>query len=112
MQSGVFKHWTPQAEEYYASVLNGCSTFAQRHLVLLIRDILKYDGRTREAKRALAQARLRLAVATDTDLEELVKLEMTMEKEGSLDIIPDRLEYYKQVRANIIEKGIERKELE
>jgi len=37
---------------------------------------------------------------------------MTMEKEGSLDIIPDRLEYYKQVRANIIEKGIERKELE
>jgi len=107
MENGICKTWTPEVEAYYAGVLDGCQTFAQRHLVMLIRDILKYDGRTKQAKRAIAQARLRLVTATDADLEELVSLEMQMEKEGSLDVVPDRLEGYKRIQSEIIAKGIE-----
>lgn len=112
MEVGVSKYWTPEAEGYYSKILAGCNTFAQRHLVMLIRDILKYDGRSKLAKRAIAQARLRLATATNNDLEELVSLEIQMEEEGSLSFVPGRLTSYKQLQAHIRERGIKRSELE
>ncbi|GAI53005.1 unnamed protein product [marine sediment metagenome] len=74
MEKGVTKYWTPKQEELWARRLKNCRTFAQQHLTMSLRDLLKFDERTKEGKRAVAQGRLRLTVATDRDLEELVVL--------------------------------------
>ena len=71
----VHRCWTPEREAHFNMVLAQPMTFALRHLIMSVRDLLKYDGRTREAKRAIAQGRLRLSVASDEDLKELAYLE-------------------------------------
>lgn len=102
---GVSKYWTPAAEEKYERLLAACHTFAERDLIMTIRDLLKYDLRTKEAKRAVEQGRLRLAVATDEDLEELVRLQCQMR--GGESNSPDKtLEELKALRAKIRERGI------
>ena len=119
MQNGICKTWTPGAEEYYERLLASCRTFAERHLTTLLRDGLKYDGRSKASKRAMAQARLRLAVASDEDLKELSTLEVLREGERPGEIpglhraslVAERLGYLKNVRANIKEKGIKRSDL-
>ena len=102
---GVSKYWTTAAEEKYKRLLAASDTFAERHLIMTIRDLLKYDGRTRQAKKAIAQGRLRLATATDEELGEMVRLESLMlgNDKGSAE---DRLQNYKTLRAKINEKGI------
>jgi len=119
MEKGVTKNWTPQAENYYERLLATCHTFAARHLTMLLRDVLKYDGRSKESKRAMAQARLRFAIATDKDLEELAKLEARMQREipGEIPGLSrsvfekERLGQLKKERAQIREKGINKEEL-
>jgi hypothetical protein len=102
---GVSKYWTPAAEEKYEKLMAACHTFAERHLIMTIRDLLKYDGRTKQAKKAIAQGRLRMATATDEELEELVRLESLMP--GSENCSPEeRLQEYKTLRAKLKEKGI------
>ena len=44
------------------------------NLIMCICDSLKYDGRSEAAKRAAVQSELRLAAATDMDIEELADL--------------------------------------
>lgn len=112
MGKGLSKYWTPKAEEHYERLLATCQTFAQRHLIMTFRDLLKYDGRTKEGKRAIAQGRLRIATVTDADIEELAKLEAQMEDGGGPDSVPDKIEDYKKLRARIRERGIKRSELE
>lgn len=102
---GVSKYWTAEAEEYYKRLVASCRTFAERDLTMTIRDLLKYDLRTREAKKAVEQGRLRLAVATDEDIEELVRLQCQMR--GGEVISPEKkLEELKELRAKIRERGI------
>lgn len=85
MEKGLSKHWTPGKELEFQERLKNCLTFAECHLVMLIRDLLKYDGRSKEVKRALAQARLRLVSASYRDLKEIAKLEADMqEKPGEI----------------------------
>lgn len=112
MKDGLSKYWTPQAEEYYRQLLASSYTFAERHLSMTIRDLLKYDGRTKESKRAVAQGRLRIATATDADIEELARLEAEMQDGGGPDSILDTIEKYKRLRAELEGKGIKRSELE
>jgi len=112
MKSGLSKYWTPGKEIEYQELLKNCRTFAERHLIMTIRDLLKYDGRTKEAKRAVAQGRLRIATATDADIEELAKLEAEMKDGGGPNSVPDRIEDYKRLRARIRERGVKGVELE
>jgi len=66
MEKGLSEDWTPEEEALYQSWLASCRTFAERYLVMICREHLKYEG-----KRQAAQCRLRLATATDEELEEV-----------------------------------------
>ena len=79
---------------------------------MALTDALKYDGRTRAAKRARAQMRLRLATASDEELEELAKLEVAIIPEDILKGVRERLRNLKELRARIRKEGINRSELQ
>ena len=119
MENGICKTWTPGQELKFEEHIKHCQTFAERHLIMTIRDVLKYDGRSKESKRAVAQARLRLAAASDKDLEELAKLEASVlvEDPGQIPglhragLVAENLGRLKNDRAKIREKGIKRSEL-
>jgi len=119
MEKGISKHWTLGKELEVEERIKHCRTFAERHLTMLIRDVLKYDGRSKEGKRAMTQARLRLAIATDEDLKELAELEVRMERERPGEIpglhraslVATKLGHLKNTRAKIKEKGINKEEL-
>ena len=120
MEKGISKHWTPGKELEFEECIKRCRTFAERHLTMLIRDVLKYDARTKEGKRAMAQARLRLTVATDEDLKELAELQVRQaaERPGEIpglhraSLVAENLRHLKNNQAHIKGKGIKRSELE
>ncbi|MBA7700879.1 hypothetical protein ES703_109604 [subsurface metagenome] len=119
MEKGICKTWTPGQELKFEERIKHCRTFAERHLTMLLRDVLKYDGRSKESKRAMAQARLRLATATDEDLKELAELQMrqAVERPGEIpglhraSLVAENVGHLKNDRARIREKGIKRSEL-
>lgn len=119
MEKGLSKYWTLGKELEFEERIKRCRTFAERHLTMLIRDLLKYDGRSKEGKRAMAQARLRLATATNEDLKELVELQVRQvaERPGEIpglhraSLVAENLGHLKNTRAKIKEKGIKRSEL-
>lgn len=114
MEKGVHKTWTPGKELEFEERIKRCRTFAERHLTMLLRDVLKYDARSKEGKRAMTQARLRLAIASDEDLKELAELEVSKERERPGEIpglhraslVATKLGHLKNDRAKIKEKGI------
>lgn len=112
MEKGVCKSWTNEQEERYKMLLAGCRTFAERHLVMTVMDLLKYDGRTKAGEKAIAQGRLRLATATDKDLEELSMLESQMKGGGGPDSVGDIMRGYYELRTTIREKGITKGDLQ
>ena len=121
MEKGVSKYWTPGNEIEYEELLKGCRTFAERHAIMTLRDLFKYDGRSKAAKRALTQARLRIASASDKDLEGLAELEAGMQQRERPGEIPglawasfaaQRLRELLQERAEIRNKGIRKEQLE
>ena len=112
MEKGISKHWAPEHEEHYRGLLVGCRTFAERHLLMTVRDLLKYDGRTKEGKKAIAQGRLRIATATDDDLEELARLEQGMPGRDKHSSVSERVVELKKERGEIRAKGVKRGELE
>lgn len=122
MEKRLSKYWTPQAERYYERLLASCKSFAQRDLVMGIRDLLKYDLRTKAGKRAVAQGRLRIAIATDEDLEEMASLAVVAENDKGIEkgmtieqLVPlqeRKVEELKRLRAKIKSRGIKRSELE
>jgi len=105
MEKGLSKDWTPEEEALYQSWLASCHTFAERDLMMTLRDHLKYEG-----KREAAQHRLRLATATDEELEEIAELEEQIGG-GGFAFVAYRLKELKIQRAEIREKGIKRSEL-
>jgi len=119
MEKGISRHWTPGQELTFEEYIKRCSTFAERHLTMLIRDTVKYDGRSKEGKRAMAQARLRLAIATDEDLKEIAELQVLEEgeKPGEIpglhraSLVAENLGHLKNTRAEIREKGINKEGL-
>jgi len=119
---GISKHWTPNQEENYSKVLASCQTFARRDLILSIRDLLKYDFRTKKGEKAIARARLRLAVASDEDLKEMAALQVGLENTERIEkgmareelrpLQEARLEDLKKLRALVRLRGIKRSDLE
>jgi len=120
MGKGVSKYWTPGKEIEYQERLKNSRTFAERHLTMLFRDLLKYDGRSKEARKAIAQARLRIATASDKDITEIAKLEASMQEESPGEIPglarasfeAQRLRELQKDRVEIKERGIRKEELE
>lgn len=108
---GISKQWTPSLEAHFELQIRRSRTFAQRHLTLLIRDLLKYDHRSRESKKRFAQARLRLLTASHRDLEEMAQIIIQMPAEGKTVIFNDELTKLKQLQARIKERGVEAEEL-
>jgi len=86
---------------------------------MFIRDFEKYDGRSKAAKRALAQTRLRIATASNKDLEEIAKLEAGMLRERPEEIsglaranfAAQRLTELWQQRTELRNKGIRKEQL-
>ncbi len=111
MEKGLSKTWTQEQEELWVSRLRSCRTDAERHLIMATRDLLKYDGRSKGGKRAMAQARLRLAVATDEDLKGLAELEALIGRGIPGFTVAERLEQLEKRRAMLRKKGIKRSEL-
>jgi len=113
MEKGVNQHWTPADEAHYNSLLGDSQTFAGRHLLMLLRDVQKYDLRTKAGRRAVAQGKLRLATATDDELTELATLEAELFSKDKLlsTATAERLESLKQTRAHIRKQGIKKGEL-
>lgn len=111
MEKGVSKYWTPQADESYQRLINSCKTFAERQLIMAICGLIKYDGRTRAARKASAQARLRLAICSDDELKELARLEIILLGDKIAGTVEERLEVLKEMQAKIRERGIKRSDL-
>lgn len=111
MPKGISQYWTEAQEAYWERCLGACNNSAERHLVTTIRDVLKYDQRTKEGKRAIAQARLRLVTASDDELEALAKLEARIAGQGDPQYASRALESYKQLRERLREKGIRKEEI-
>jgi len=112
MENGINSTWTPETEEWWQSRIDTCPTFAARHLITGLRDALKHDGRSREGKRADAQARLRIATATDKELRDLAELKVILLRRGKAVTVKSELEALMQTRARIRSKGIQGSELE
>lgn len=112
MEKGISKYWTPEAEEKFQRDIESCGTFAMRHWLMTIRGIFKYDGRTKQAKRDIAEARLRIATATDDELEQLATLERELMGESKYMEMVALIGTHKERRAKIREKGIKRSDLE
>lgn len=88
-RNGLRRCWTPELEMKFNFFLNGPAmsgpgSFARRHVILSIRDMLKYDGRTREGKKAAVAAELRLAIATNDELEEIAEISHSLEDNASV----------------------------
>lgn len=102
-EKGLRKCWTPILEMEFDYLLNGPNMsgpncFARRHVITSLQDTLKYDGRTREGKRALASTRLRIATATNEELREISELWHFLEDDGSIE---ECLSELKQAQAEI-----------
>lgn len=108
---GISKQWTPGLEAHFELQIRRSRTFAQRNLTLLIRDLLKYDHRSRESKKRFAQARLRMLTASDRDLEEMALIISQMPAEGKTVTFTDELKDLKQMQASIRERGVKPQEL-
>jgi len=119
MEKGVSKYWTLAKELEYQERLKRCRSFAERHVTLLMHDIMKYDGRSKQGKRVLAQAMLRIATASDRELREIAELETDMDEEERGEIpgltratvMAQNLEILLKARAEIKQRGIREEQL-
>ena len=110
-ENGVSKCWTPTIEAYFELQIRRSRSFAGKHLLLLLRDLLKYDHRSRESKRRLAHARLRLAIASDKDLEEMAKIICNMPTDGESTSFNQELNTLRQLQAGILKRRVKLEEL-
>lgn len=111
MAAGINPTWTEVQEVGFNRYLESCQDFGLRHLIMMIRDLLKYDGRTKEGKRAVTQARLRIATATDEELAQLANLQAQITGGADPQALALALEQLKQLRDAVREKGIKKGDL-
>jgi len=111
VSKGTTKYWTEEQEREFEQRLAECKTFAERTLVMTIRDLVKYDARTREGRQAVAKARLRLATASDDDLEELARLQVSLGGDHPGETVSQALVRLKAARQGVRERGVTREEL-
>lgn len=119
-KGGVNEYWTPKQELIWGMRILAARNFAETHMAMLLRDIMKYDWRSKESRRPKAQARLRIALASDANLKELAELEVSIEEKNpgwipGLDRalrVTERFGELKEERAKIKEEGIKSIDLE
>jgi len=109
MEKGLCKDWTPEMEVRFQRRLAGARTWAERHAFQTICNLIRYDLRTTEAKKARARLQLDLVVATDQDLRELAELEKETYLADSSSSIEERLEELINGREAIKARGIPEK---
>jgi hypothetical protein len=114
-ERGLNIAWGEKQEETFRQILSRCDSFAERHLILTLVTLMKYDLRTREGKRKQAEARLRISTATDEDLEEMAGL-LCGSKSIRVDpelgwTKPELLERLRGVREAVHKRGIRKEEL-
>jgi len=85
-------------------------------MTTILLNLFKYDGRTKQAKKANAQARLQFIIATDAELGELAEFEAkfyqaTDPDTGANKTVAQRLEKLKKRREALREKGVKRSDL-
>lgn len=112
MEKGISKYWTPEREARAQRLITQSPNFAVRHLLMTLCDMLKYDQRTRAGRRGMAQARLRLATATDKDLEEIAELKVHLLGEADVGTVEQVLFQLNKDRERVRGKGFKRSELE
>jgi len=112
MEKGTRKDWTIEREEKFNNILDTCRTFAERQLIISLRDVLKYDQRSKAGKIVTAKAELRLGTSTDDELADMVSLEAALTGKKDMEEMLKRLEELEKLRADIIRKGIKKSELE
>ena len=98
-------------DSLHLTLLRSCRTFAERMFVNMICITLKYDDRSREAKRAKARWRLALAMATEEELRQMANFEHELFKEDGITR-ETRLNKFRSLRDKIIREGINKKDLE
>lgn len=108
-EKGIAKTWTPELEKHFSKVLDMKLPFVQREFITSIRDLLKYDGRSKAARKARARRRLRLAFSSDEELLELATQELLFFKDSTPP--EEKLKELKEVRDTIKQRGIKKSEL-
>lgn len=106
MEKGLRKYWTPELDEMVEHLLGTCHGFANQHMLMALRNGLKYDMRTRQGKRAMAQIRLNLALASDAELEELARFEHDQLGANDKKSAADRLTNLMRIRQQVRERGV------
>lgn len=112
MEKGISKHWTPEQDAQFKRMLDAPLSFAMRFILTSIRNLLKYDHRTRESKKARARLHLMLATATDDDLAELEALQKEkLGEEGYRKLAEETLDFW-EIRERVRATGIPRELIE
>ena len=111
-EKGLAKYWTPETERFWQAWIDTAPNFVAKHWVRTLGDALKYDHRSKEYKRAMAQSHLRLITFTDKECEMLAILEkLGMDRTMPLDVSED-IKEVKERRNKALKKGVTPRELE
>lgn len=78
MEKGVNGNWTEADEARWNELMGSIKSFPMKHILLLFQAVVKYDLRTVPGRRAINRARLRLATATDDDLQDMAEVEVEL----------------------------------
>lgn len=108
MEKGISKHWTSKEDAQFKRMLDAPLSFAMRFMLTSIRDLLKYDHRTRESKRASAKLHLTLAMASDDDLAELEALQKEKLGEEGYRKLAEETQDFWEIRERVRATGIPR----
>ena len=110
-EDGVNSNWAETDEARWNDLLVSVETFAVKHVLLLFRAIIKYDLRTVAGRRAIKQARLRLATATEDDLREMAEFEAELFGSKANDYIDVSVNLVRLREAREAAKDLLRKEV-
>lgn len=106
MEKGTIKGWTPELEAYFKRLIDMANGFAERFMITNVRNILKYDNRTIEYKRARSKAHLALFAASDEELKELAELQHLKMDSCSQVTVDDLINHWKEIQKKIRTEGI------
>ena len=108
MEKGLNKHWTHEHEVLHQKLLEGATSFAERYMLTMVCNVMKYDGRSRAAKKATARLQLTLATASDDDLLAVAKLWHEIDGYPTHPTADERLKELTELRGKVRAKGIKR----
>ncbi len=111
-ENGIATIWTPELEASFQERIDTAPNFAAKHFAMTLRDLLKFDHRSKAFRRALAQAQLRMATLTDKECEQLAVLRSFLPGKTRDMLIDEATRKVKELRDRVIIAGINKEELE